>query len=279
MFAYPWDLPPDVTPLVYARNAAGTEVTAHFWFKLFPKKFRMRDFPVDDALMEKLVNSVDPTGQLAPGPDLLSRFLKINGDMRRQEQPAARRSALQDGREDSVERPVHPLGQGRGRFRRCAQLHLSRQEGGSAGAPRLRLIRRRQHARAAPPTTDAWCGRRIWASTATASCWTTATRCNRSTGTCSQIDVKVGDMVKKGQTMGFAGQTGLAGGVHLHFSMQIDGVQIESAGVVGRALDSRPDSEQARSGKGGRGDGGGGSPSESLTQASALNRVRIGKDC
>jgi murein DD-endopeptidase MepM/ murein hydrolase activator NlpD len=33
-------------------------------------------------------------------------------------------------------------------------------------------------------------------------------------------------MVKKGQKMGVAGQTGLAGGVHVHFSMQIDGVQI-----------------------------------------------------
>ncbi len=33
-------------------------------------------------------------------------------------------------------------------------------------------------------------------------------------------------MVKKGQKMGIAGQTGLAGGVHVHFSMQIDGVQI-----------------------------------------------------
>jgi murein DD-endopeptidase MepM/ murein hydrolase activator NlpD len=40
-----------------------------------------------------------------------------------------------------------------------------------------------------------------------------------------QIDVKVGDLVKKGQKMGIAGQTGLAGGVHVHFSMQIDGVQ------------------------------------------------------
>jgi murein DD-endopeptidase MepM/ murein hydrolase activator NlpD len=38
--------------------------------------------------------------------------------------------------------------------------------------------------------------------------------------------VKVGDMVKKGQSMGIAGQTGLAGGVHVHFSMQIDGVQV-----------------------------------------------------
>ena len=50
--------------------------------------------------------------------------------------------------------------------------------------------------------------------------------CNRSTGTCSQIDVKVGDMVKKGQNMGLAGPTGLAGGVHVHFSMQVDGVQV-----------------------------------------------------
>ncbi len=41
-----------------------------------------------------------------------------------------------------------------------------------------------------------------------------------------EIDVKVGDMVKKGQKMGIAGATGLAGGVHVHFGMQIDGVQV-----------------------------------------------------
>jgi hypothetical protein len=56
MFAYPWDLPADVVPEAFARNQAGTEATAKFWFKLFPKKFRARDFPVEDALMEKLVN-------------------------------------------------------------------------------------------------------------------------------------------------------------------------------------------------------------------------------
>jgi len=41
-----------------------------------------------------------------------------------------------------------------------------------------------------------------------------------------EIDVKEGDMVKKEQKMGIAGETGLAGGVHVHFSMQIDGVQV-----------------------------------------------------
>jgi len=82
-FAYPWDLAPDVTPVAFASNAAGTTATANFWFRVFPKKFRVRDFEIDDKLMQKLVNSVDPTGQLAPGPDLLTRFLKINGEMRR----------------------------------------------------------------------------------------------------------------------------------------------------------------------------------------------------
>ena len=42
----------------------------------------------------------------------------------------------------------------------------------------------------------------------------------------NRIDVKVGDMVKKDQSLGVAGATGMAGGVHVHFSMQIDGVQV-----------------------------------------------------
>jgi murein DD-endopeptidase MepM/ murein hydrolase activator NlpD len=42
----------------------------------------------------------------------------------------------------------------------------------------------------------------------------------------SQFDVKAGDRVEKGQKLGLSGETGLAGGDHLHFSMQVDGVQV-----------------------------------------------------
>src|SRR5262249_37353797 len=45
-------------------------------------------------------------------------------------------------------------------------------------------------------------------------------------GHLSSIDVKPGEMVKKSQALGRSGSTGLAGGDHLHFSMQVDGVQI-----------------------------------------------------
>jgi len=45
-------------------------------------------------------------------------------------------------------------------------------------------------------------------------------------GHLSSFDVKVGDSVTRGQTIGHSGMTGLAGGDHLHFSIQIDGVQV-----------------------------------------------------
>ena len=42
-------------------------------------------------------------------------------------------------------------------------------------------------------------------------------------GHMSSIDVKVGDSVTKGQTLGRSGMTGLAAGDHLHFTMLVGG--------------------------------------------------------
>ena len=47
-------------------------------------------------------------------------------------------------------------------------------------------------------------------------------------GHMSEFLVKKGDMVKKGQIIGKTGSTGLAGGDHLHFTMQVDGVQVNA---------------------------------------------------
>ena len=43
-------------------------------------------------------------------------------------------------------------------------------------------------------------------------------------GHLSQIDVKPDQEVKKGDIIGFTGQTGLAGGDHLHFGIMVNGV-------------------------------------------------------
>ena len=46
-------------------------------------------------------------------------------------------------------------------------------------------------------------------------------------GHLSQTAVHEGDMVKRGQVMDTSGQTGMAGGDHIHFAMPFDGIQID----------------------------------------------------
>ncbi len=84
MFAYPWDVDPGTVPVVFARNLAGSEATAQFWLTASNRKSSApANFRSSEAMIATLVNSVDPDGTIAPGPDLLTRFLKINGDLRR----------------------------------------------------------------------------------------------------------------------------------------------------------------------------------------------------
>ena len=225
MFAYPWDLEANVAPMVYARNIAGTEATSKFWFKLFPKKFRTRDFPIDDALMEKLVNSVDPTGQLAPGPDVLSRFLKINGEMRKKNN-----QQMADLRFKTEEKILW-----NGPF-----IHYGKEEANFADVRNYiyhgKKVDQQVHLGfdlsdvQNAPVNAANDGKVVWASDLGiyGNCIVLdhGYALQSIYGHLRQIDVKVGDAVKKGQKIGVAGQTGLAGGVHVHFSMQIDGVQV-----------------------------------------------------
>jgi hypothetical protein len=225
MFAYPWDLPPDIEPIVYARNLAGTEATAKFWFKLFPKKFRVRDFPIDETLMSKLVNSVDPNGTIAPGNDLLARFLKINGELRR-----VNNQQLADLRLKTEEKILW-----NGPF-----IHWGKEEADFADVRNYiyhgNKIDQQVHLgfdlsdTQTAPVHAANDGRVVWA--ADMGIYGNCVVLDHGYalqsiyGHMREIDVRVGDMVQKDQKLGIAGQTGLAGGVHVHFSMQIDGVQI-----------------------------------------------------
>jgi peptidase M23-like protein len=225
MFAYAWDLPPALTPMVYARNQVGAEATGRFRFKFFPRKFRERDFVLDDALMEKLVNNIDPGGTLAPGPDLLSRFLKINGEMRRKNN-----QQLADLRTRTEEKVLWS-----GPF-----IHYGKEEANFADVRdykyKGKMVDRQVHLGfdlsdvANAPVNAANDGRVVWADNL--GIYGNCVVLDHGYGLQSiyghmqRIDVKVGDMVQKGGKMGVAGSTGLAEGVHVHFGMQIGGVQI-----------------------------------------------------
>jgi hypothetical protein len=223
LFGFPWDLPVDTVPHVYARNAAGTEVTGRFWFKIFPKPPRERDLPIDDAFLDKVVNQIDPGGT----GDLLTRFLHINRDMRKQNN-----QTLSDLRTKTEERVLW-----NGPFEQLANSQVEAHFAdvrtyvykGQKVDKQVHLgfdLAATQHV-AVRAAND---GKVVWA--ANLGIYGNCIVLDHGYGLqsiyghMSKIDVKPGDMVKKGQSMGQSGSTGLAGGDHVHFSMQVDGVQV-----------------------------------------------------
>ncbi|MGD0359411.1 MAG: M23 family metallopeptidase [Bryobacteraceae bacterium] len=223
LFGFAWDLPVDTVPHVYARNAAGTEVTGRFWFKVFPKPFRTRDLEITDAFLDKVVNQIDPGGK----GDLLTRFLHINRDLRKQNN-----QTLSDLRLKTEERVLW-----NGPF---SQLANSQVEAHFADVRSYvyqgKKVDQQVHlgfdlaVTAHVPVLAANDGRVVWASDLGiyGNCIVLDHGYGLQSiyGHLSRIDVKVGDMVKKGQAMGHSGSTGLAGGDHLHYSMQVDGMQV-----------------------------------------------------
>jgi murein DD-endopeptidase MepM/ murein hydrolase activator NlpD len=223
LFAFPWDLPVDAVPRVYARNAAGTETIGRFWYKVFPKPVRQRDLAITDAFLEKVVNQIDPGGS----GDLLTRFLKINGDLRKQNN-----QTLSDLRLKTEERVLW-----NGPFLQLANSQVESHFAdvrsyiyqGKKVDQQVHLgydLAVTQHV----PVVAANDGKVLWA--ADLGIYGNCIVLDHGYGLqsiyghLSRIDVKPGAMVKKGQAMGLSGSTGLAGGDHLHFSMQVDGVQI-----------------------------------------------------
>ncbi len=221
LFAFPWDVPASTVPVVYARNPSGAEARAQFWFKVFPKTFRTRDLPIDDAFMSKVVDQIDPGGS----GDLLSRFLKINGEMRRENN-----KTLADLRFKTEERflwngPFYRYGKTESQFADSRNYVYH----GKVVDHQTHLgfdLSDVQHA----PVVAANDGKIVFAGPLGiyGNCIVVDHGYGLQSiyGHMSQIDVKPGDAVKKGRIMGRSGATGLAGGDHVHFSMQVDGIQV-----------------------------------------------------
>ena len=223
LFAYPWDLAADIAPVVFARNPAGAEATARFWYKLFPKKFRSRDLAIDDAFLDKVVNQIQP----GSSGDLLSRFLKINGEMRKQNNKTIADLRLKTADHFLWSGPFLPL------MNAAVESNFADRRSyiykGKKVDEQVHLgfdLAVTQHV-SVPAAND---GIVVWAENLGiyGNCVVVDHGYGLQSiyGHLSEFAVKPGDAVKKGQSLGKSGSTGLAGGDHLHFSMQVDGVQV-----------------------------------------------------
>jgi murein DD-endopeptidase MepM/ murein hydrolase activator NlpD len=226
LFAFAWNMAPDTVPQVFASNS-GNEAKGTMIVQ-FPKKeqphYRERDLALDDHFLQKAVNELDPNGT----GDLVPRFLKINGEMRRANnrtladlkyKTAAQflwSEPFQQQRNSKVESNFadvrNYIYQGR---KIDQQVHLGYD------------LSVTQHV-GVEATND---GRVIYA--APLGIYGNCVVVDHGYGLqsiyghMSEIAVHEGDMVKRGQVMGKSGMTGLAGGDHIHFSMQLEGIQID----------------------------------------------------
>jgi murein DD-endopeptidase MepM/ murein hydrolase activator NlpD len=223
LFAFPFDAPAETVPVVYARNPSGAEAMARFWVKVFPKKFRSRELALDDGFLQKVTAELDPNGS---GP-LIERYLKINRDMRRENNQAL--AALRFKTEPKVlwNGPFFRLGKVEAFFADERAYTFN----GKKVDQQWHLGFDLSDVQASPVRASN-SGRVIWAEPL--GIYGKCIVLDHGYGLQSiyghmrQIDVKPGDMVQKEQVMGRSGETGLAGGDHLHFSMQVDGVQVNA---------------------------------------------------
>jgi len=227
LFAFAWNLPPDTVAAVYATNAAGNEVTGPILIQ-FPKKeqpkYRVRDLQLDDRFLQKVTAELDPNGS----GDLVARFLKINSEMRH-----ANNKVLSDLRLKTEPRFLwsqpfrqQPNSTVESSFADVRNYFYQ----GTKIDQQIHLgydLAVTQHV-GVVATND---GRVVYA--APLGIYGNCIVLDHGYGLqsiyghLSEITVHEGDMVKRGEVMGKSGQTGLAGGDHIHFSMQLDGVQID----------------------------------------------------
>jgi murein DD-endopeptidase MepM/ murein hydrolase activator NlpD len=224
VFGYPPDVEMETAPVAYARNLAGDEVTTIFRHYVTKVKFREREVKIGDPFLNRVVNRIDPSSN----GELWQRFARINSEMRR-----ANDKFLKDLASKSVA----------GRLWKGAFQLLPKATNEARFADHRtylyqgRELNREWHLgvdlasvkNAALPAGNS--GVVVFAGMLGiyGNCVVIDHGLGVQTvyGHLEKIDVKEGQKVDRGQTIGNTGMTGLAGGDHAHIGLMLHGVFVD----------------------------------------------------
>src|SRR5687767_8637403 len=228
-FALLYDQPLNTNIQVFARDVAGNQATSPLDYRVFPKPFRKSRIAIDDRFLQQVVPAIasNTPNEDIPTDDLLKGFLKINSDLRRQNNQYIRDLAKKTSPEMLFKDVFQQLGN-------------SQVEAGFADARTYvyqgKDVDQQVHlgfdlaVTANVPISSSQRGVVVHADFL--GIYGNCVIIDHGLGVqslyahLSSIDVKPGDKVEKGQVVGRSGMTGLAGGDHLHFTMLVNGRQV-----------------------------------------------------
>jgi murein DD-endopeptidase MepM/ murein hydrolase activator NlpD len=228
IFAYPYDVNPATPARGVARDDAGNQTVVNFNYKVFPKKFKSDTINLKDDDMERVVPPIlSQTPELSDQGSPLKNFLLVNGPLRRMDAQQLVAFSQKTAPHLTWTQPFIQLGNSKveasfADFRTYTyngqvvdhQVHLGFD---------LAVV---QHA----PVLAANDGNVVYAGFL--GIFGNVVVIDHGCGLQSlyahlnSIDVKEGDAVKRSQVIAHSGQTGLAFGDHLHFTMLLDGIPV-----------------------------------------------------
>ncbi len=231
LFAYAYNVDPSTVPHIVARDDAGNESQVSFNYKVFPKKFHSDTIDLDKTagghFLEKVVPPImSQTPELQDQGSLLKNFLLINGSLREEDAQKLVAFSQQTAQTFLWKGPFLRLP---GKTEASFADYRTYVHDGEAVDHQTHLgfdLAGREHmpVRAANDGTVVFAG--YLGIYGNAIVIDHGCGLQSLYGHLSSIGVKEGDAVKHHQEIGLSGQTGLAGGDHLHFTMLLDGVPV-----------------------------------------------------
>ncbi len=225
LYAIPFDLPDESDIHLIAVDDVGNEGQASFVDRFFPKQFRTSSIEVSDGFMERVVPAImSATPGVEDQGDLLQNYLWINGELRQRNAQTLLEMAAESRPEFFWNQSFLPMSDGQV-MSSFADRRTYRYNGEAVdqqvhlGFDLASVVHADiQAANRGVVALASYFG--IYGNTVVI---------DHGFGLMSlyshlsSIEVTVGQSVERGQVVGRSGETGLAGGDHLHFTMLIHG--------------------------------------------------------